>query len=224
MIDVYSGDGQIDWSAVRQAGHSAAICKATEGVSEIDARLSENLQGMKEAGVLRGAYHFFHVDQDPTQQAEHYLNALRDAGYDFGTDLPPAIDLEDAHASTVGEAAIIAAVAAFLQVIESHSARRSLIYVGKYWANSFLGDAFSGHPLWLAQYSDAPSLPDGWPKWAIWQYSETGSVPGVPNGGQTDMDRFCGDEDALRAWAATGELGAAPSTTITNDTLQTNAA
>jgi lysozyme len=212
MIDVYNGDGEIDWARVRAAGHAGGIVKATEGIDMVDARLAENLAGMKAAGMVRGAYHFLRVQQNPARQALHLLNALQAAGYDYASDLPPALDLEDAGAGDCGREIVTLRVAAFLKIVEGRTGRRCILYTGKYWANDYLGDAFAGHPLWLAGYpahyteTMQPDLPSGWTDWAIWQYTSTGTVPGVPSVGNTDVDRFNGDEEKLRHWAATGVL------------------
>ena len=39
----------------------------------------DELGGMKSAGIVRGAYHFFHADVDPTAQATFFLAAVGDA-------------------------------------------------------------------------------------------------------------------------------------------------
>jgi hypothetical protein len=55
--------------------------------------------------------------------------------------------------------------------------------------------------LWHAQYTSAscPTISDYWSDWAFWQFSSTGSVPGI--GGNVDTNRFNGTEDDLRALA-----------------------
>jgi hypothetical protein len=68
------------------------------------------------------------------------------------------------------------------------------IYTGAWWWNPALpaSHGLGELPLWFAHYprentihSDptesgvAPVLPNGWEKWAIWQYSSTGTVAGI---------------------------------------------
>jgi len=124
----------------------------------------------------------------------------------IATGRPPTLDLEDEAAAAVGMDGVVQAVSAWLAVVEAACGRRCILYTGKYWANSYLSDDFSGHPLWLASYNPEPHMPTGWQTWAIWQYSETGTVPGVPNPDNTDLNYFNGDENKLRRWAATGVL------------------
>src|SRR5262245_60348954 len=61
-IDVYTGDGTINWSSVKSGGISFAFTKATEGVDFIDAKFTANMTNAKAAGVLIGPYHFARPD------------------------------------------------------------------------------------------------------------------------------------------------------------------
>jgi GH25 family lysozyme M1 (1,4-beta-N-acetylmuramidase) len=55
-----------------------------------------------------------------------------------------------------------------------------------------------GAPLWIASYTQSPRIPAAWPSgWSFWQYSSTGSVPGIS--GNVDTDYFQGTRDALLA-------------------------
>jgi lysozyme len=204
-IDVYNGTGPIDWAKVRAAGHAFAFVKATEGLTLIDHRLQTNLAGMAAAGMVRGAYHFFHVAPGTgAQQAAHFVNATRDAGYDFTKDLPLALDLEDrAGTGRYGAVKMRAEVQAFNAELERLTGKRPIIYLDYDFGQNLLGDGYGGHPLWIASYTGAeqPHVPKGWERWTFWQYGEYGRVDGV-YGSVVDMDRWNGSEAELRAWAA----------------------
>ncbi|WP_414707009.1 GH25 family lysozyme, partial [Rhizobium sp. UBA1881] len=59
-IDISHHQGAIDWSALAaQPNVRFAIMKATEGGDHRDTRFAENWQAAKNAGIVRGAYHFF---------------------------------------------------------------------------------------------------------------------------------------------------------------------
>src|SRR5512140_3609631 len=59
-VDVSHYDGTIDFAKVKQSGRVFAIMKATEGTSYVDATFATHWADAKAAGVVRGAYHFFH--------------------------------------------------------------------------------------------------------------------------------------------------------------------
>jgi lysozyme len=60
---------------------------------------------------------------------------------------------------------------------------------------------FEDYFLWIADYGPraAPRLPAGRTTYEIWQFSQTGSVPGIA--GRVDLDRFGGSLDDLNALA-----------------------
>jgi GH25 family lysozyme M1 (1,4-beta-N-acetylmuramidase) len=59
------------------------------------------------------------------------------------------------------------------------------------------GPALSQYPLWLAEYSTVERIPRPWKTSVLWQYSETGVVPGI--GHREDLDSFDGTDDQLKA-------------------------
>jgi peptidoglycan hydrolase-like protein with peptidoglycan-binding domain len=53
--------------------------------------------------------------------------------------------------------------------------------------------------LWVAQWdAKSPSRVGNWPSWSFWQYSATGSVPGV--NGAIDLNRFNGSLEDLHVY------------------------
>ena len=62
--DVSHYQGDIDWRKVREVGCVFAFAKATEGTTYVGPRFQDNCRGMQEAGLRRGAYHFFWPTED----------------------------------------------------------------------------------------------------------------------------------------------------------------
>lgn len=210
-IDVSHHQGQVAWPLVAQAGISFAFAKATEGTNFVDPQFAANWAGMKDAGILRGAYHFFRPAEPVDAQVASFAEAvgpLRDK------DLPPVLDLEEAATPGGDEWDSIPAdqrvplVLNWIEGAESRLGRKPVIYVRRGFVTSKLPNAapLAQYPLWIAHYtsSPAPSLPPVWSNWTFWQYSETGSVAGVA--GPVDLDRFSGSADSLLALAAAAAL------------------
>jgi GH25 family lysozyme M1 (1,4-beta-N-acetylmuramidase) len=61
-IDVYSGNGTITWTSVKNGGYDFAFVKATEGVNAHDSQFTNNMSGANAAGVYVGPYHFAHTE------------------------------------------------------------------------------------------------------------------------------------------------------------------
>ncbi len=81
----------IDWKRLAaQPNVRFAIMKATEGGDHRDRRFAENWQAAEDAGIVRGAYHFFTFCRPGREQAQ---NVLATVPVEPGT-LPIAVDLE----------------------------------------------------------------------------------------------------------------------------------
>jgi lysozyme len=205
-LDVSDYQGRPSWPAVKASGYSFAFAKATQSTGNVQDTIATDLAGIRAAGMIAGAYHFFSFDTDPVQQAQHFLSIYEPRS----GDLPPMLDLEypDPNVAKLscGPDDAVARIAAFLRTVEGKTKHRCLLYMGYYFWQDALGrtDGFSGHPLWLAQYSagTTPLVPGAWKSATIWQYSESGAIGGISCG--VDLDRFLGSLDELRALTMTG--------------------
>lgn len=196
-IDVSHWQGRIDWPAVAGSGKSFAIMKATEGTSYVDDTFAANWSGSASAGMIRGAYHYFHPSVDPVAQANRFADIM---GPLSSGDLPPMLDLEDAD--RLSPAQVAQSTRRFLETLEARTGRRPMIYTGFYFWRDQVGDppGFSGYPLVMAAYvSGCPMVPPSWGSFTMWQYTSSGRVPGIA--GNVDLDLFNGDIDALRTLA-----------------------
>jgi lysozyme len=76
-MDVSDFQTNVNWQSVNEAGYSFAYCKATEGLNWTADTFAANWAGLAAAGMLRGAYHLFHFDEDPVLQADHFLKVVQ---------------------------------------------------------------------------------------------------------------------------------------------------
>src|ERR1700730_9398342 len=94
-IDVSHHNGRPDWGVVAGNNYLFAIAKATEGLTVNDARFAGNWQGIQDAGLVRGAYHFARPSNNtPEDEADHFLAQVAAAGGVETGDLL-ALDMED---------------------------------------------------------------------------------------------------------------------------------
>ncbi len=203
-IDVSHHNGRIDWDAVAGEGVVFAYAKATEGTVMRDPRFSSNWKGMRDAGLLRGAYHFFRPAQSVERQAERFLARI---GEPAPGDLPPMLDLEETSRASdewlgIERSRRTLLALAWLDLVERALGRKPVVYTRAGFIRNTLGDpgALTGYPIWLAQYaSAAPTVPAGWNTWSIWQHTDRGRVAGIA--GNVDLDRFNGFRADLLALA-----------------------
>jgi lysozyme len=204
-IDVSHYNGVISWKAVAAAGIAFAYAKATESLGVSDKRFPANWAGMKQAGLPRGAYHFFHPAKPVQAQAAKFIAAV---GALAAGDLPPMLDLEETSAAKdewdgVPLAERVPLALQWLKIVERALGRKPIVYTRRGFVQQKLGKAaaLASYPLWVAHYTKAPkpALPPGWNTWTIWQYSDAGAVDGIT--GKVDMDRFQGTRADLLALA-----------------------
>ncbi|MDY7093673.1 MAG: GH25 family lysozyme [Acidobacteriota bacterium] len=179
-VDVSVHSGAVDWQAVADAGHHYAYLKATEGVDLKDSAFDDHWQRAKEAGLVRGAYHFYVTEDDPEEQAQFFIEnvELRPG------DLVPVVDVEVLGHGT--EPGLPNRLRRFLEIIEDHYGVKPMIYTSPNFWNRHVATNFGDYPLWIAEYGvEQPQLPNGWDDWHLWQWEDDPQVPGV----EKDADR-----------------------------------
>jgi GH25 family lysozyme M1 (1,4-beta-N-acetylmuramidase) len=201
-VDVSYHNGTINWTSVKNAGYEFAFIRLSDGTGFHDPQFATNWAGAHNAGLVRGIYQFFRPNQDVAAQADLVIAAM---GTPAPGDLPPVIDVE--ATGNLSPASVAAKVRTWVDRVKAAKGVDPIVYTGKYFWRDQVGGptSFANNALWIAQYTTlCPDLTSPWNTWAFWQYSETGSVPGISGG--IDMDRFNGTADELRALAG-GQAG-----------------
>lgn len=196
-IDIYHGDTVLNWESVYSANIKFCFIKATEGYNYIDPSFQHNWDKCKAAGIIRGAYHFFHPAQDPIKQAIAFCSTV---GTLFDNDLPMVMDWEvtDNTSPSTDEGRGLD----FLLKVQQLTKRRPIIYSGPYFLNDLtLASNFAVYPLWVAHYgTNHPKIPSPWTKYTFWQTGDQGHVTGITN--PCDMNQFAGSLVDLKKFIA----------------------
>jgi MYXO-CTERM domain-containing protein len=210
-IDISDGNGSINWPDVADAGVVFAYIKATQGTYNTQSAFPTNWSGARNAGVIRGAYHFFDPTEDGVAQAQSFLGVV---GTLQPNDLPPMLDVEcpdgdptclgfSGGSGTAPAADIHQRILDFLSTVEAATGRHSVIYTyGSYFSGNGVTDTdLATYPLWIADLSSGScfSVPASWSSAAFWQYDWTGVISGIS--GNVDLDRFVGTLSDLQSFA-----------------------
>ncbi|TXH39298.1 MAG: hypothetical protein E6Q98_00245 [Rhodospirillaceae bacterium] len=139
--------GRIDWRKLPVQGVGLAYIKATEGGDHRDSRFAANWFAARDAGIKRGAYHFFTLCRSGADQAANFIASVpveADA-------LPPAVDLEDGGnwASRISPGALQAELAAFIERVEIHYRKPVALYLTEEFDRDFAVSRGFDRPLWL---------------------------------------------------------------------------
>ena len=212
----HDGGRPIDWRKVRSSGQSFMYAKATEGADWSDEWFQRDLRGAQRAGLPYGAYHFFGYTPGAAQ-AQNFVRTVTAAGYTGKSagELPPMLDLE-LKGGHCPRNFSVAQVGAFLKVLDKEMGVKPIIYAGKPFLDRCMngdGSLFAGHVLWQPRYesgsTEPADLPRAGQRWKIWQYTERGSVPGIPSH-NVDLNVFRGTVAELRRLAHQDGTGPAP--------------
>ena len=175
---------EIDFAKVKASGVQAAMIKATEGVSYTDKYFEKMYNGCKNVGIKVGAYHYFRPNIDGKRQAEYFLSVIKGKTYD----LKACCDLEEVNgvdAITLTQRAVD-----FMNTVKN-AGIDCVFYSYASFADSHLkkGLGLENFGYWVAHLKvSKPSTNSIWSKVDGWQYSFTGSVPGIT--GDVDLDIF----------------------------------
>lgn len=183
-IDVSQFQGDIDWYSVAESGVEYAFVRVGAkgyGTGEIyeDEKFLNNLYGAKETGIPVGVYFFSQAisDEEALQEADYVLSMLN--GYPI--ELPVVFDFEqpdeqEARTKNLPADQIASQARVFLERIRE-GGYQPMLYLNRslfpIYENAGLTEQY---PLWYAQYGvDAPDHCG----LDIWQYSESGTIPGI---------------------------------------------
>ncbi len=199
-IDVSKYQGDIDWAQVRNSGISFAFIKATEGGDYADETFDYNWALSREAGLPRGAYHFFYFCRTAKEQAKWFIDHVP---HDSRA-LPPVLDIEWNHRSRTcrakpSSAKVRAEMKVFLDRVGKEYRKRPIIYttVDFYRDNELW--RVSGYHFWLRSVAGHPAEVYPQQDWAFWQYTGTGQVAGIS--GLTDINVFAGSMGEWQQWS-----------------------
>jgi lysozyme len=185
-VDVSKYQRKIDWEKVRDNDVSFAFIKATEGVKLKDSHFERNWEGTQQAGILRGAYHFYRPGIAPDEQARNFIQSVvLQPG-----DLPPVLDVEVRGKQPLNH--FRGDIKEWLVMVERAYGVKPIIYTGYSFYKDYLEGYFDEYTLWIAHYNvkelkmqrtDRALL-------SFWQHTDRGAIEGIK--GPVDCNIFYG--------------------------------
>lgn len=185
-IDVSEFQGEdIDWKQVRESGIEFVIIRlgyrayGETGELVLDDMFDRNMQGALDAGLDVGVYFFSQAitPGEAVEEAEFVLEHVR--GYEI--DGPIVYDTEEIKGDTARtdnntRQEFTNYCKVFCDTIEQ-AGYDPMIYANMKWMAFTLDmEQLADYDFWYADYHDVPQCPY---EYGIWQYSETGAVPGI---------------------------------------------
>ncbi|MCU7712489.1 GH25 family lysozyme [Priestia sp. JV24] len=187
VIDVSNHQGDVNWKQVAENGVKGVYLKLTEGTTFLDKRSYKNYLGAKNAGLRVGFYCFSHVTNDPKEEVEFFLKKLAD----MKPDMPHCLDLENDKGQS--KSRITSFALGWLEYMEKKTGITPILYTMMGFLPNLTSQKLARYPLWIARYNgkNNPGSSSIWSKWAMYQYTDKGSVKGIK--GNVDLNAMAAD-------------------------------
>lgn len=182
-VDVSEHQGTINWERVSSEVDFAIIRLGYRGYGSggivLDPYYSSNVAGAAENNVPFGVYFYSQAIsyEEGVEEANFVLNHLGD----YSLSYPIVLDREDpmsedARTNDLSVEQHTQAALGFLETIRA-AGYPVMMYTYRMYYSLYLDlEQIYQYPIWFAQYADEPD----WPyEFSIWQYTESGEVPGI---------------------------------------------
>lgn len=190
-VDVSKYQGNIDWNQVKASGIEFAIIRVGyrgygTGVLVEDSTFRQNIKGATAAGLKVGLYFYSQAinETEAVEEASMVISLCQ--GYNIS--YPIYFDTEKVagdtgRADNISRAQRTANAVAFCETIRNSGYKAGVYSYASWFYNQLNMASLSPYSIWIAQYRNELSFDYNYD---IWQYSSTGSVPGIPK--PTDMN------------------------------------
>ena len=190
-LDVSAHQEEIDWQAVAAAGFEFVMIRVgyrgyETGLLQADAYAQANYAGAKAAGLKVGAYMFSQAisRKEAMEEARFALEQIR--GWEL--DLPLVYDWERVKAGTrtdgVDARTVTDCALGFCALVEAVGKESMVYFTPHHGKNYFYLHELEEYPFWLAYYTDKMDYPY---KFEMWQYTDSGNVPGIEGGADINI-------------------------------------
>ena len=201
-IDVSNWQGDIDWKKVKDSGVKFVMIRCgyrgygTEGTLVIDNKFEDNIKGALENEIYVGIYFFSAAtnEEEALQEAAFAVDLIKD--YDIK--YPIAYDFEyfgerfDPNSGNpyrtngLSNEQLNANAKVFLNYIKSQGYTPMLYGSSNPLNNIWDSEVKSNNDIWVAHYG--VSTPSYKGSYNMWQYTRSGSVPGINGNVDIDID------------------------------------
>lgn len=203
LIDIYHGDSVESFSSVLNAGYLGVIHKASDGNSFVDVKVVARSSQIRNAGLLFGTYLFYRPGVNPVKQVDLYLRVYSPIQKDG--DIPPSFDFGEFDVSASSE--LNDAGLVILEKMQKETGLCPMVYGAMGLLSQYkLSAEYAKYPVWIADPNHTPPrIPAPWKNFAIHQnVLDTGTVPGINNG--CDTDYYNGSLDEFKKFISDSKV------------------
>lgn len=171
VVDIFHGNGSVDFSALKAQGYDGVIIKLTEGEGWDDPAADGYYHAAKTARLKVGFYHYFSITANldyAGRQAAHFLTKLSP----YQLDYKPAVDTEQLPNQIMPDKdAFSAALKVMLDAVNAKY-NGILLYANPDMIINNFNASLGAFDLWIANYNvTIPANVPYFSSWIGWQYS-----------------------------------------------------
>ena len=202
-IDVSSHQKEIDWQKVADSGVEFAMIRlgyrgyGSEGTLNMDPYFQQNLIGAAAAGLKIGVYFYSQAISaaEAAEEAQFVLDALGGfpltypVVYDWET-----VSADGARTKGLDNTILTDCAITFCESVAAAGYGTMIYYNLPVGYNHYQLDRLTAYDKWFAQYT-SKNQPDMYYDYRIWQYTDSGSVPGIEGKGDMNLaflPYYCG--------------------------------
>ena len=190
-VDVSVYQGKIDWQAVADAGVDFAIIRVgyrgySQGAIQPDTNFQKNMEGALKAGLDVGVYFFSQATtvREAEEEADYVLEAIRNYPVTYPVVFDwEFIDGQQARTDEIDGERMTECAKTFCELVRAGGYTPMVYFNQEQGYLYYQLDQLDEFSFWLAEYDEKP---DFFYNFAMWQYTHTGTVPGIP--GNVDLN------------------------------------
>lgn len=193
-IDVSSHQKEIDWQKVAASGVTFAMIRlgyrgyGSEGTLNMDPYFQQNLLGAMSAGIKVGVYFYSQAINtlEAAEEAQFVLNALGGIPLDYPVVYDwETVSADGARTKGLDNTTLTDCAITFCETVTLAGYMPMIYYNLPVGYTHYQLERLTSYEKWFAQYT-SKNKPDMYYDYRMWQYTDSGSVPGID--GKVDMD------------------------------------
>lgn len=185
-IDVSKWNGDIDWDTVAASGKvDFVMIRSSYGLSTKDTKLEQNVAGCESHNIPYGFYHYMYAKtvEEAITEANFFLDTVRP----YNPTYPLVLDIEESYYKEMSKSEVTDIVCAFMEKVEKAGYYAMIYSYASFFGDSLQYERVRVYDNWVACWGDFDRLSENFSySYGMWQYSETGTISGIPE--DTDLD------------------------------------
>ena len=184
-IDISVWQENVNYNKLKEQGIEFAIirCGYGKNKSQKDKMFEKHYEGLKNAGIKIGVYHYSYMTS--LEGAEAEANMCLEFIKNKQIDLPVFYDLEEKRTANLGKDIVTEGANRFCNIIKANGYKAG-VYANLNWFTNYINPyniIENGNQIWLAQWNSKITADFSVD---FWQYTSKGQLEGI--GGNVDMD------------------------------------